>query len=109
MEWRIYFFETKRGEKLVKEFIKGLDEDTISKVAHKIDLLKTYGPMLGMPHSKKLTTDLYELRIRGKEEIRIIYVFIKREIFFLHVFKKKTQETPTKEIKTATERLRALT
>lgn len=107
--WKIILFETARGEKPVEKFIKSLDEATIAKVAHKIDLLEKHGAYLSMPHAKRLTPSLYELRIRGKVEIRIIYAFLRRNIYLLHVFRKKTQKTPTGEIKTAARRLDFLT
>jgi len=106
MDWIIKVFETKRGEKPVEEFIKCLDESTIAKFIHVADLLEKYGPFLGMPHAKKITAGLYELRIRGKQEIRIIYGFVKEKIFLLHGFKKQTQKTPKKEIETALSRLK---
>lgn len=106
--WKIILFETARGEKPVEEFIKSLTESTIAKVAHKIDLLEKHGAYLSMPHTKRLTPVLYELRIRGKVEIRIIYTFLQRNIYLLHAFQKKTQKTPTKEIETA-QRRRVLT
>lgn len=109
MNWNIILFETIRGEKPVEEFVKSLPESTIAKVAHKIDLLEKHGAYLSMPHTKKLTSVLYELRVRGKVEIRIIYVFINRNIYLLHAFDKKTQKTPAKEIETATRRLNFLT
>src|SRR5258708_31150724 len=34
-------------------------------------LLERYGFQLGMPHSKMLKSGVYELRIRGKEEVHI--------------------------------------
>lgn len=99
-----------------------MDESTIAKILHKIDLLEKYGTSLGMPHVKKITTSLYELRIRGKQETRIFYGFIKNKqsfssskqsfstnkIYLVHAFKKQTQKTPKKEIKIATERLKIL-
>lgn len=106
MSWNIKSFETKRGEKPVEEFVKSLDESTIAKVIHTINLLEKYGPFLGMPHSKKLVPNLYELRIRGKQEIRIIYGFFEKNIFLLHGFKKQSQKTPKKEIETALSRLK---
>lgn len=109
MAWRILFFETPRGEKIVKEFIKSLDATTIAKVGHTISLLEKHGPYLGMPHSKKLTKGLYELRVRGKQDVRIIYSFAKRKIYLLHAFKKKAQKTPRKEINTAVTRLESIT
>lgn len=106
--WEILFFETSRGEKIVKEFIKSLDVKTISKISSGIDLLVKHGPFLGMPHSKKLTQDLYELRIRGKQEIRIIYGFVNKNIYLLSAFQKKTQKTPLKEIDIAHKRFQGL-
>lgn len=106
MIWIIKSFETKRGEKPVEEFVKNLDEATIAKFVHSIDLLEKHGPFLGMPHVKKLTSDLYELRIRGKQEVRIIYGFVKKTIYLLHGFRKQTQKTPKKEIEISLSRLK---
>ena len=57
-----------------------------------------------MPYAKKITDQLYELRIRGKVEIRIIYGFKNNEAVLLHIFKKKQNKIPRKEINTAEER-----
>lgn len=104
MAWNVYFFQTSRGEKIVKEYLKKLQEKTIAKISQNIDLLKIHGPFLGMPYSKMLIKGIYELRIRGKEEIRILYTFSKSNIYLLHAFKKQTQKTPIKEIKIAEDR-----
>lgn len=98
MLWKIKVYESKRGEKPVEEFIKSCESQTIAKIAHHIDLLEKHGAFLGMPHSKKLTAKLYELRIRGTQEIRIIYAFIKSNIYLLHAFKKQTQKISRKEL-----------
>ncbi|HBB76738.1 MAG: hypothetical protein A2186_01075 [Candidatus Levybacteria bacterium RIFOXYA1_FULL_41_10] len=103
--WNVFLFETRRGEKPVEEFIQSLDELTTPKINHHIRLLIKFGPWLSMPYSKKLTKTLYELRIRGKQEIRIIYSFKGRNIYLIHAFKKQTQRTPNKEIKVAQKRL----
>ena len=109
MSWNIVLFESRRNEKPVEVLIKSLDQPTIAKVIHIIALLENYGPQLGMPHTKKLTSDLYELRVRGRQEVRIIYSFIKKDIYLLHAFIKKQQKTPIKEIETAFNRFRFLT
>ena len=108
MSFRIIFFESGREEKYVEEFIKSLDPQTIAKVVHAIDLLEKFGPGLGMPHSKKLTRELYELRIRGRQELRIIYCFVKEDICLIHAFLKKSQKTPAKELVTAKKRFNNL-
>ena len=109
MKWEILEFETVRSEKPLAEFIAKQQPQTIAKIARLIDLLEIHGSLLGMPHAKKLETDLYELRVRGKEEIRIIYGFKCKTIYLLHGFKKQKQRTPQKEIETAKQRLMSLT
>jgi phage-related protein len=107
-KWRVFAYETNRGEKPITEFISIQQEQAIAKITHMIDLLEIHGPMLGMPHAKKLTANLYELRIRGKEEIRIIYGYKQRIIYLLHAFKKQTQKTPKKELQTALQRMSSI-
>lgn len=81
-----------------------------AKIAHTIKLLKIYGNKLGLPHSKALGSEIYELRVRGKEELRIIYCFGKHKtIHLLHGFKKQTQQIPLKEIDIAFKRMKDLT
>lgn len=108
MDWEVIAFESARGEMPVEEFIKSLDKLAISKFSHSFDLLEKHGPLLGMPHSKKLTKHLYELRVRGKQEVRIIYGFFDKKIYLLHGFKKKTQKIPAKEIDIAERRFDVL-
>lgn len=85
----------------IEELIRSLEKPTIAKVLRTIDLLKDFGPQLGMPHSKKIEDGLFGLRIRGKQEIRIFYCFRKNSIILLHSFIKKTQKIPEKEIRIA--------
>ncbi|OGN07259.1 MAG: hypothetical protein A2940_00655 [Candidatus Wildermuthbacteria bacterium RIFCSPLOWO2_01_FULL_48_29] len=92
----------------VEEFIKSLEEQTIAKVLRTTELLEEYGPQLVMPHSRKIENNLFELRIRGQQEIRIFYTFHKSSAILLHGFVKKSEKTPKKEIKTALQRLKAL-
>lgn len=104
MVWNVYFFQTPRGEKIVKEFCQKLQDKTKGKISQNLDLLKVHGPFLGMPRSKRLMKEIYELRIRGKEEIRILYTFSGNSAYLLHAFKKQTQKTPHKEIEIAENR-----
>jgi phage-related protein len=109
MNWNILVFETRRGEKPVEEFIVSKSPQTKAKIAHLINLLEIHGNILGMPHSKQLTKGLYELRVKGQEEIRILYCFKDKDIYLLHGFKKQTQKTPVKEIEIALRRIKLLT
>jgi len=73
-----------------------------------VGVLSQKGYEVRMPYSKQLDNNLYELRIRGKREIRIFYCFKVNKIVLLHGFVKKTQKTPDKEINTATSRLNTI-
>lgn len=92
--------------RLVETTLYKLEKKTISKVLRTIDLLELFGNRLGMPHSKKIFSNFYELRIRGVQEIRIFYIFRNRKILLLHLFVKKTQKTPFREITLAQERIK---
>lgn len=105
MTWNIIY---KYGsEKPIEDFIKALNTNSISKVSRSITLLQNQGNLLRMPYSKKLTKNIFELRTKGIETIRILYAFgPEKTIFLLNIFKKKTQKTPTREIKLAENRLK---
>jgi len=92
----------------LEKFIKSLQNPTIAKVLRIIDLLEKFGQKLGSPHTKKISVRLFELRISGKQEVRIFYSFHKSQIFLLHGFVKKSQKIPQKEIKVAFQKLKLL-
>lgn len=104
MKYKIYYYSNSRGDEIVSNFINSLDISTRSRTLRLIDLLEDYGHRLGLPYSKKISRDLYELRARGKNHIRIIYAFIDNEIYLLHGFRKKTSKIPKKEIELAQNR-----
>ena len=105
MAWKVIYFESRRGEKFVKEFIDEQSYAVKGKYIGMIDFLTGYGPFLSSKYTKKIKSDLYELRITSKEQIGIFYTIKGKDIILLHAFKKKTQKTPAKEIKTAVSRL----
>lgn len=92
----------------LESFIASLEKPTQAKVIHKIDLIEDYGHKLGMPHVKKIKSSLYELRIRGQQEVRIFFTFHQSQIVLLHGFVKKSQEIPPREIKMAKQKLKTL-
>ncbi|OGH09049.1 MAG: hypothetical protein A2152_01570 [Candidatus Levybacteria bacterium RBG_16_35_6] len=105
--WTIKVYESPTKEKPVEEFIKSLNEKTQVKIGRVLDLLEEFGLEGASSHIKKLKgTLLWEIRIIGGDNIRILYVTIKGKIFLLlHGFKKKKQKTPRKEIFIAEKRL----
>ena len=70
--------------------------------------MRQYGPNLGMPYTRALGEELFEIRARGKEGIaRIFYCMAMRnKIMILHGFVKKTDKTPRRDLATARHRLK---
>lgn len=108
MAWKVLFFQTARGDSPVEDFIKEQDEATYAKVLQSIKLLANSGPFLKPPYIKKLQDKLYELRISGRVAIRIFYTIANNEYYLLHAFKKKSQKTPSKELKVALDRIKEI-
>jgi len=92
----------------LEKFIKSLQKPTIAKVLRTIDLLEKFGQRLGPPHTKKISAHLFELRVAGKQEVRIFYSFHESQIFLLHGFIKKSRKIPQKEIKITSQKLKQL-
>ena len=84
-----------------------MTEETQDKFLYKKELLEYFGPKLREPHTKSIGGGIFELRFKGKEgAIRVLFFFYyKRRIILVHGFSKKTQKTPRKEIRIATERM----
>ena len=105
MIWEIIYYDTPSGKEVIKDFIDGLQENTQAKLGRQLDLLEEHGNQLGMPHAKAMGGGLIELRVRGKQEVRVFYAFaLGKRIYLLHGFVKKTQTTPQKELDIARQR-----
>lgn len=105
--WRVVLYKSPSGACPVQEFIDGLEVEAQAKVSNTVKLLQEFGINLRLPHAKKLTgTTLWELRILGSNSNRILYVAVSGKTFvLLHGFKKKSNKTPSKELRTAQDRL----
>lgn len=105
MMWKVQFFKSARGEKLIEIYISTLPSRSRAKIIRLIDLLEKRGSLVKMPYVKKVTNNISELRARGKIEVRLFFTIKGRVIYILHGFTKKTQKIPIKEIKIALKRL----
>jgi phage-related protein len=84
--------------------------DVVADYARLVQLLAEHGPDLRLPHSRAMGGGLFELRPRGASGIgRAFYCFrIGRHIVVLHAFRKKTQQTPERDLKLALKRMKEL-
>ncbi len=100
MDFEVAFYQKDDGSCPAIDFILGLDVKMRAKVMRSIELLKHNGSDLREPYSKKLSDDLFELRIQqGNNAARMLYFFIVgKRIIITNGFIKKTQKTPQKEL-----------
>ena len=89
----------------IDEFVSKLDPDTRSQILRIVNLLGIHGYSLGMPYSKKIEKNLYELRIKATKNIRIFYTFHESKIIFLHIISKEKQKLSKNQLTTARSRL----
>lgn len=92
----------------IDKFILKLDAQTQGRVLRYLELLEKYGNRLGMPYSKSLHEGLFELRVTGNKQVRIIYCFNNGVICLLNIFIKKTNRISKKEIDLAMKRFKML-
>lgn len=100
--------EVRTFDKSVDDFIVSLEEHTQSKVFRLLDMLRNLGHELRLPYSRQITKGLFELRIRGVQEVRLIYMFFNEGVMVLHGFVKKSQKIPQGELELAVKRKKLL-
>ncbi|MEK7597941.1 MAG: type II toxin-antitoxin system RelE/ParE family toxin [Patescibacteria group bacterium] len=106
MKNKIIYYISSSNDNPVKEFIDSLEHKQKVKVFHIFKLIIEYGINSIPQHIKKVAgTPLWEIRILGKDNIRMLYIISHKEtILLLHGFIKKTQKTNSKEISIALKR-----
>src|SRR5438105_5054837 len=104
---KVVYYTTTIEESPPKNFIQSLLPAQRAKIIRMLTNIQIYGLISAIPHIKKLTgTSLWEIRILGKDNIRVLYATIETDkILILHGFIKKSQKTPTREINTTLDRL----
>jgi phage-related protein len=97
---KIIYYTTARGENPVKTFLESLQKPQKAKFFRIFQYIEFYGLSSILPHVKKLTgTPFWEIRILGKDNLRIIYISIQdNNVLLLHGFAKKTQKTSPRDI-----------
>jgi phage-related protein len=103
MKWNIYYYNEDLEEKILD-----LPDMLLARYIKLTDLMREYGPNIGMPHTKALGNGLFELRLKGKEGIaRVFYCTqLGNRIYMLHSFVKKTNKIPLRELQLAKSRMR---
>lgn len=100
--WRIEFLDAKVAAALTE-----LPADIRASFARIVQLIEGHGlERVREPYLKHLEGQVWEMRLKGRDGIaRAAYVTATgRRVVVVHVFGKKTQRTPRREIETALRR-----
>ena len=103
MTYSIFFFND-----LVEAEIAGWPAGINASFTRIAEQMAKSGPNLGLPYTRPFGDGLFEIRAKGAEGIGRAFFcsLIGRKIVILHGFIKKTQQTPSKDLKTARKRLK---
>jgi phage-related protein len=107
--FRIEYVELPNGRVPAREFVDSLDDKAAARIDAFIERLRVHGNRMQGKFVKKLTADLFELRVKQFDRIFRVLFFYQPGMLIVITsgFQKKTQETPPGEIARA-EKLKKL-
>lgn len=102
MDWEILYYNGK-----VQESVNDWPVGVRAFYARVTERMQIFGPNLGMPFTRSMGDGLFEIRAKGKAGIGRAFfcTIVEKRIVILHVYIKKTQKTPQKELKIARSRM----
>jgi phage-related protein len=106
MTWSVEFLNEE-----VREALDDFPPDIRASFQRIVELIQSHGlERVREPYVKHLEGPLWEMRMKGKSGIaRAVYVTaVGKRIIIVHVFVKKTQTTPRREIITALKRAKEI-
>ena len=108
-DFTIEYVVLPNGRVPAREFVDSLDDKAAARIDAFIQRLGVYGNQMQGKFAKKLTNDIFELRVKQFDRIfRVLYFYHPGMLIIITSgFQKKTQQTPPTEIARA-EKLRKL-
>lgn len=105
---KLQYYISPSGNNPVSDFLSNLSEMQQRKLIRVFKHLEEFGVKGPRKNVKKLSgTPLWEIRILGNDNIRVIYaVIFMGQVLLLHGFIKKQQKTPSKELDISLKRYR---
>lgn len=103
---RVTFYTPQGKTSPIKEFLDSCQPSLRTKILRQFKYVEEFGLNPAIGNIKKITsTRLWELRILGKDNIRIVCVSLSdKEVSVLHIFRKSKQKTPARELNIALKR-----
>jgi len=99
-EFTIAYVELPNGRMPAREFVDSLDDKAAARIDAFIERLRVYGNRMQGKFVKKLTDNIFELRVKQFDRIFRVLFFYQPGMLIVITsgFQKKTQETPPGEI-----------
>lgn len=99
-EFTIEYVELPNGRLPARDFVESLDDTAAARIDAFVERLRVHGNRMQGKFVKKLTDELFELRIKQFDRIFRVLFFYQpgMSIVITSGFQKKTQETPLAEI-----------
>lgn len=90
----------------VHSFLEGLDLPVYNEAYRLLDLLEQYGHSLSMPVAKPIGGGLWELRLTGRPQIRMLYGFCDGIPVVVLALRKQHSALPQSSVALARKRFR---
>jgi len=99
-EFTIEYVELPNGRLPAREFVDSLDDKAAARIDAFIERLRIYGNRMQGKFVKKLTDDIFELRVKQFDRIFRVLFFYQpgMRIVITSGFQKKTEQTPPGEV-----------
>lgn len=104
----VYFFKSELGNEPVRDWLKNLPANERKTIGEDIKTVQ-FGWPLGMPLVRKMSKNLWEVRIQLQTRIaRVLFTVNENAMVLLHGFIKKSSSTPTDDLALAKNRLKQM-
>jgi phage-related protein len=102
----VFFFKSESGKEPVRDWLKDLPATERKVIGEDIKTVQ-FGWPLGMPLVRKMSKDLWEMRIHLQTRIaRVLFTVNADSMVLLHGFIKKSSSTPADDLALAKNRLK---
>lgn len=105
---QVVFYQSEKNKEPVREWLKNLSQCEKKLIGEAIKTVQFSYP-IGLPLVRKMSPNLWEVRINLSDKIaRVLFTIKNQKMILLHGFIKKSQKTPNKELEIAEIRLKNL-
>lgn len=107
---KLVLYETSPGNSPIQKYILKTDNPTRALILERIKTFIEEFPDVHTVSIRPLRNKLWEIRVRDdrSREHRLLYTVAEHSLVILHVFQKKTQKTPKKDLDLARKRLKKM-